>query len=116
MLVSFKSTATAEITMYKAHIVEVLELLGKNVDRGVITVAEMAKAIEKIEALIEADKKQRQLQESKESTENSYADEDLDDAEKKKKKDTVTLSARLFPFLDMLKIAHKKQKDILWGV
>ncbi|MFZ6799143.1 DUF1840 domain-containing protein [Undibacterium sp. Di24W] len=113
MLVSFKSTAAAEIIMYKEHIAAVLELLGKEVERGVITAAETALAIQKIEALIEADKKQRQLLESVNDID---ADEDLDSVEKKKKNDVVTLSARLFPFLDMLRAANKKQKDVLWGV
>jgi MoxR-like ATPase len=113
MLVSFKSTAAAEIIMYKEHIAAVLELLGKDIERGVITAAETTSAIQKIEALIEADKKQRQLLES---AEDSDADEDLDSIEKKKKNDVVTLSARLFPFLDMLRAANKKQKDVLWGI
>jgi MoxR-like ATPase len=113
MLVSFKSTAAAEIIMYKEHIAGVLELLGKEVERGVITAAETAVAIQKIEALIEADKEQRQLLESVNDID---ADEDLDSVEKKKKNDVVTLSARLFPFLDMLRTANKKQKDVLWGV
>lgn len=113
MLVSFKSTAAAEIIMYKEHIAAVLELLGKDIERGVITAAETTSAIQKIEALIEADKKQRQLLESAEDID---ADEDLDSIEKKKKNDVVTLSARLFPFLDMLRAANKKQKDVLWGI
>lgn len=113
MLVSFKSTAAAEIIMYKEHIAAVLELLGKDIERGVITAAETASAIQQIEALIDADKKQRQLLESAEDRD---ADEDLDSIDKKKKNDVVTLSARLFPFLDMLRAANKKQKDVLWGV
>jgi hypothetical protein len=113
MLISFKSTAAAEIIMYKEHIAAVLELLGKDIERGVITAAETASAIQQIEALIDADKKQRQLLESAEDRD---ADEDLDSIDKKKKNDVVTLSARLFPFLDMLRAANKKQKDVLWGV
>lgn len=113
MLVSFKSTAAAEIIMYKEHIAAVLEMLDKDIARGVITAAETASAIQKIEALIEADKTQRQLLES---VEDDDADEDLDSIDKKKKNDVVTLSARLFPFLDMLRAANKKQKDVLWGI
>jgi hypothetical protein len=113
MLISFKSTAAAEIIMYKEHIAAVLELLGKDIERGVITAAETASAIQKIEALIDADKTQRQLHER---AEDGDADEDLDSIDKKKKMEVVTLSARLFPFLDMLRIANKKQKDVLWGI
>ncbi|MBC3873517.1 DUF1840 domain-containing protein [Undibacterium flavidum] len=110
MLIIFKSKAAAEVIMYKEHIAAVLELLGKSVDRGVITSAELPDTIQKIEKLIEDDKLQRKLQEKIEE------DEDLDEFEKKKKFNTVTLSARLFPLLEMLKAANKKQTEILWGV
>ncbi|MFZ6818860.1 DUF1840 domain-containing protein [Undibacterium sp. Ji22W] len=110
MLIIFKSKAAAEVIMYKEHIAVVLELLEKKVDRGVITASEIPGAIAQIEKLIEEDKNQRKLQEKKEE------DDDLDEFEKKKKLDTVTLSARLFPLLEMLKAASKEQTDILWGV
>lgn len=110
MLIIFKSKAAAEVIMYKEHIAAVLEMLGKNTDRGVITSIETANAIEQIEKLIEEDKQQRKRQEQ------INEDDDLDEFEKKKKRDVVTLSARLFPILEMLKAANKKQTDILWGV
>ncbi len=112
MLVIFKSKATAEVIMYKEHIASVLEMLNKNVDRGVITAAESENAIQQIEQLIEADKQQR-LQQEKMQLED---EEDLDEIEKRKKRDFVSLSARLYPILEMLKAANKKQTDVLWGI
>ncbi|GGX09233.1 DUF1840 domain-containing protein [Undibacterium macrobrachii] len=112
MLIIFKSKAAAEVIMYKEHIASVLEMLNKNVDRGVITAAESENAIQQIEQLIEADKQQR-LQQEKMQLED---EEDLDEIEKRKKRDFVSLSARLYPILEMLKAANKKQTDVLWGI
>jgi hypothetical protein len=114
MLVCFKSTAAAEIIMYKEHIAAILEMLGKEVERGVITAAETPMVIQKIENFIEEEKKQAALKAK--LLADVDEDEDLDSVEKKKKMEVVSLSARLFPFLDMLRAANKKQKDVLWGV
>lgn len=116
MLIIFKSKAAAEVIMYKEHIAAVLEMLGKNLERGVITAAETSYAIQQIEKLVEEDKQQRKLQEQTKGNEEDKEDEDLNEFEKKKKLDTVTLSARLFPLLEMLRAANKKQTDVLWGV
>lgn len=113
MLIIFKSKAAAEVIMYKEHIAAVLEMLGKKLERGVITAEETSYVIQQIEKLVEEDKQQRKLQEQ---TKGNEEDEDLDEFEKKKKLDTVTLSARLFPLLEMLRAANKKQTDVLWGV
>ena len=40
MLVTFKSKAAAEILMYEAHAKPILDLLGKDIERGVITADE----------------------------------------------------------------------------
>ncbi|MBC3832448.1 DUF1840 domain-containing protein [Undibacterium amnicola] len=113
MLIIFKSKAAAEVIMYKEHIALVLDALSKDSHRGVITFAESANAIALIEKLIEEDKQIRKQQES--LNDNADDESDLDEFEKKKR-DTVTLSARLFPILDMLRAANKKQEDVLWGV
>jgi hypothetical protein len=112
MLIIFKSKAAAEVIMYKEHIASVLEMLNKDTHRGVITAAETTHVIGLIEKLIEEDKQARKQAEAL----NSDDEDELDEFEKSKKRDTVTLSARLFPILDMLKSANKKQEDILWGV
>ncbi len=111
MLIIFKSRAAAEVIMYKEHIAAVLEMLNKDTHRGVITAAESTHAIEVIEKLIEEDKQARKQSENQDDLE-----DDLDELEKRKKRDMVTLSARLFPILEMLKMAHKKQENILWGI
>lgn len=109
MLVTFQSTADADITMYESHIEPILESLGKNVKRGVITVPELAQFIAAFEKIMEEDRKQRAQIED-------IDEDELDDIEKKKRKDFVSTSARLFPLYEMLKAANKKQKEVIWGV
>ena len=50
MLITFKSKAAAEVTMYKEHARRILELLHKDIDRGVITAAETTGAVTVLEA------------------------------------------------------------------
>ncbi len=112
MLITFQSSAAAEITMYKAHVKELLDTLDKNCERGVITSAETAHVIQLLEQMMAQDKQERQRQEQLLQDE----EDDEDAFEKKIKSETVSLSARFFPLLEMLKLAQKKQKDIIWGV
>ena len=58
MLITFKSKAAADIIMYKTHAKRILTLLGKEIDRGVITAEETAQAIARLEAAIAESKNQ----------------------------------------------------------
>ena len=109
MLVTFQTSATGEITMYQSHIGPVLEKLGKHVEQGVITVGELDSFIQAFEKIMAEDRQQR-------AAEVEIDDDELDEVDKKKKRDFVSLSARLFPLYEMLKVAQKKQKEIIWGV
>ncbi|MBY0572915.1 MAG: DUF1840 domain-containing protein [Undibacterium sp.] len=112
MLICFKSKAAADITMYKTHIQSVLDSLGKNIERGVITATENAQVIQKIEDLCTQDRKiNRVLDEL-----NDFDENDLDEFEKKQKREFVSLSARVFPLLEMLRAANKMHVDVIWGV
>src|SRR5207253_11274649 len=50
MLITFKSKATAEVTMVEEHAKRILNLLHKDAKRGVITAAEAGTALSKLEA------------------------------------------------------------------
>ena len=52
MLVTFKSKSAAEVLMYKEHAKRILDLLHKDVNRGVITAAETGNAVKKLETEI----------------------------------------------------------------
>ena len=52
MLIIFKSKAAAEVIMYEEHAKRILDLLGKDVKRGVITAEEAPAAIARLESEI----------------------------------------------------------------
>lgn len=113
MLITFTSKAAAQVTMYKDHARRALELLHKDVDRGVLTFAETADAIKVIEAAVT------------ESRIHPVTDEVLHDIEAHPNDDDnnhehevpepVSFSARMFPLLEMLRAAHKNKHDVIWG-
>ena len=57
MLVTFKSEADADIVMYRKHAEPILRLLGKDVERGILTPEALPQAIATLEAAIEADRR-----------------------------------------------------------
>ncbi len=109
MLITFKSRATADVIMYEMHAQPILDILQKDIKRGVITAAESTHAI----SLIEQKIKESRAIEAAESKTNSSTE--YDDHEQKKI-EPVTFSARAYPLLDMLREASKKNVDIVWGV
>lgn len=119
MLITFKSKAAADILMYEEHAKRLLDILGKDVKRGIITAAETGTAIQKIEAAIEAER-QRDHDAEQETLRQAQAhgqdkkeiEEDLERHAAK----TVTFGARAFPLLEMLRAAHAAGRDVVWGV
>lgn len=105
MLVTFKSKAAADILMYSVHAKPILDLLSKDVERGVITAEETAQAIERIESEIAARKLSTPV----------LDDEDNSDA-KKGLNEVVSFGARAYPLLEMLRAAHREQAFVMWGV
>lgn len=110
MLITFKSAASADITMYQAHVKVLLDALDKYLERGVWSVMEMNHVIDVIQQLVEQERREHQQQIAQED------ESELDDIELKKKNDYVSLSARFYPLVEMIKAAQKKQKEIVWGV
>lgn len=105
MLITFKSKAAADIIMYKEHAQRILDLLGKEVDRGIIVRADMKKAIAIIEAAI-AESRSHPISQQKQADEES----DHDPA------DDVSFSSRAYPLLEMLRAASEQDQDVVWGV
>ena len=114
MLVTLKSKAAADVVMYESHAKPILDLLHKDIKRGVITAAECAAAI----ALL-----QKQVDNSKAHDAAEALERDVlkhhgagGDDNGHEKVEPVTFSARAYPLLDMLREAQKGNYDILWGV
>ena len=107
MLITFKSKAAADLLMYKTHAKPLLDALGKDVDQGIITAEDMAAAIETLENEITTSK--RQLSADQDNSNDSYSD-DLEAGKQ------VSISARAFPLLEMMRAARKENTFVMWGL
>jgi len=104
MLIIFKSKAAAEVIMYEEHAKPILDLLGKDIKRGVITAEEAPGAIARLEAEIAQRKKAEQPQDGQ-------ADEPENTPTR-----GVSFATRLYPLLEMLRAADRKKQPVAWGI
>ncbi|MBR7780607.1 DUF1840 domain-containing protein [Undibacterium luofuense] len=114
MLVTFQSKAAAEITMYKEHARRILELIHKDVDRGVITPAELPDAIRTLEAAV-TDSRMHPVSDEVTRDVKAHHNDETDDNEHEQP-EPVSFATRAYPVLEMLHAAHKMQREVLWGV
>ena len=107
MLYKFKSRATGDLIMLEPDGRRVLEIIGKIPGaQGIILVEQMMPAIAALEAAIskaEADYK-------------AAADLAGGLDEVPPPYDAVTLRQRAVPFIEMLRLCAKAEKEIVWGV
>jgi hypothetical protein len=114
MLVTFKSKAAAEVLMYKEHAKRILDLLHKDIERGVITAAETSKAVATLEAEI-AESKLHSGSEEVERDVVAHHGEAGDDNEHEQA-EAVSFATRAYPLLEMLRAAQKNGNEVMWGV
>jgi len=112
MLITFTSKASADVLMYTEHAKPILDLLRKDIQRGIITHAETASAISLLELAMSEDKKLQEAEESQQGDDTRHDDDD----EVHTKVQTVSFSTRAYPLLAMLRAAHDAGKDVMWGV
>ena len=108
MLLTFKSKAAAEILMYAIHAKPILDLLGKDTERGVITAEETAQAIARIESEIASRKFSKPA--SSQADDETFVDPITGHGE------AVSFNARAYPLLEMLRAAHREHEFVMWGV
>jgi hypothetical protein len=108
MLITFKSPAAPGVIMLENLAEYLLGIIGKQLTaRGVITHDEIPAAIQKLEAAVVTDKRERAEHDGRfHEGEEGHEPHEL----------PIGLAQRAFPFLDMLRLAQKHDKDILWGV
>lgn len=105
-LVVFRSKAAGEIYYLPENAHRIFDILGKQAaPRGVITAEQVPDAIARLMAAVEEEK--ARLKEAAPPEEGERADE---------ARRAVTLEQRVFPLLDMLRAAQKKNVDVTWGV
>ncbi|MFC0400323.1 DUF1840 domain-containing protein [Paraburkholderia rhizosphaerae] len=105
MMITFQSRATPDVVMLRDLAQYLLGLVGKRLDaRGVILHDELPGAIRRLEAAISDDDKAEAALEAL-----HYARERNEDA-------GGGLAQRAWPFLDMMREAHRHDADIIWGL
>ena len=109
MLITFKSSAAADVLMYKMHAKPLLDLLGKNVDQGIITAEEMPDAVTRLEEEVALSKRPPAAQQESDGNPKSE-EEDVDSGKK------VSFAARAFPLLEMMRTAKQENTFVMWGV
>lgn len=112
MLIKFRSKATPEVLMYKEHAKPILDLLNKDVDRGVITAAEAPKAVEIIEHEIAEMRKRQSHDEAEQEPKARHEREEQEQAGTA----PVGFATRAYPLLEMLRDARDHKADVMWGV
>ena len=111
MLITFTSKASAEVLMYKEHAKRILDLLGKDADRGVITAAESTQAVAVLEKEI-AENRMHHTSDDVQRDVDAHQDRDSDHESAQ----LVSFATRAYPLLEMLRAARDQHADVLWGV
>lgn len=110
MLITFKSRASADVTMLIDTAKYILGVLGKPLgERGVITAAEVPEALARLDAAIEAGKRHEELG----SHTGSAA---LHHSERNAHPDLVRIDQRAWPIREMLRESRDANADVMWGV
>ena len=111
MLITFTSKSAADVLMYERHAKPLLDLLEKDIHRGVITAEEVTEAIARIESAIAESK--RQPDTNKQNAASGNADDEFGD---QMAGTAVSFGARAFPLLEMLRAAQRDKQFVMWGV
>ena len=111
MLITFTSKSSADVLMYEMHAKPLLDLLNKDIQRGVITAEETTDAIARIESAITDSK--RTPDTSNQGAASDKADDEFGD---QMGASGVSFGARAFPLLEMLRAAQRDKQFVMWGV
>ncbi len=114
MLVTFKSKASADVTMFEHDAKRILDLLHKDVKIGVITAQESPTAI----ATLEPETSESRAHFTSDNLQRDIAahHNEAGDASGHEPVQTVNFASRIHPLLEMLREAHKRNNEVLWGV
>ncbi len=107
MLVTFQSKSAADIVMLEGHAKQILDVLNKDVKRGVITEQESGPAIAKLEA---------EFSDGAHASAPASGPDDAADDGADAPDGLVTTATHAYPFLEMLRAAHRDGHDLVWGV
>jgi hypothetical protein len=117
MLITFKSKASPEVTMYQEHAQRILDVLSKNPNRGVITAAEAAKAVELLEQEVALAKLHPEV--DAEHAAHAHGGHHLleeDETPEMAERNHVSFAQRAYPLLEMLRMARDGGDNVVWGI
>ena len=114
MLVTFKSKSAADVLMYEAHAKHILDLLHKDVGRGVITAAETVSAIASLEAEILQSRMHSAAEDVRHDVEAHHGD--AGDDNEHEAAQLVSFATRAYPLLEMLRAAQRGGHVVAWGI
>ena len=115
MLITFKSKAAADIVMYKEHAQRILELLDKDIDRGIIVHTDSHVAITTIESAI-ANSRSHSVSELVQHDINEHPQPNDGGDHDHVRLENVSFASRAYPLLEMLRAANHQGCDVVWGV
>ena len=105
MLITFSTSAYADITMFGDVAVHLLKLMGNSATvPGALLPEDIPTALQQLEAAVEADKQSQQPQ--PQQPQQPAAGEDGEAA--------VSLSHRALPLIELLKAALKADSNVMW--
>lgn len=113
MLITFKSKAYPEVMMYKEHAKRILDLLHKDLERGVITAEEAPKAVEILEQEIAESRMHAATDEVQKDVRAHHGEHEDSQHEGV---EPVSFATRSYPLLEMMRAARDQHCEILWGV
>ncbi|QGZ41096.1 uncharacterized protein DUF1840 [Pseudoduganella flava] len=116
MLITFKSQTSPEVTMYQEHAQRILDVLNKNLTRGVITAAEAARAVELLEQEVALSKLHPEVDAEHASHTHAHHLLDEDETPEMAEKNHIGFAQRAYPFLEMLRAARDGGDNVMWGV
>jgi hypothetical protein len=105
-LYRFKSRETGDLVMLQPHGRRILEVLGKDLSKGVIQPNEMASAVGQLREAAELESAEQQR----------LKEEALAKGEVAPEFDPVSLKLRIVPFIEMLQRCEEANVDVVWGV
>lgn len=111
MLIVFQSKAAADVLMFSAHALTIMEVIGRPYtdalpERGIITQEQLPDAIAAIERAISEDKHQDQ-----DDPEHAHDD---DDVKVHPIAEPVSFRQRVWPLLSMLRASRDQKADVMW--
>jgi hypothetical protein len=110
MIITFRSKAGPDITMFGDVARRLLAIIGKDAgERGVVTCEQLPAAIAALKAAMDADKKAR----AGKSPEQLPA---FEPAENGEMRPYVNLASRALPLLDLFERSLRRDQPVTWGV